>query len=110
MGTTVVPENCTAQEYFSQLLLGLLDGPLVDDDAGPSPWLRLSQGAVMIRKLSNEISEWYHLAEQAREWAEEATDPRIRQDYLSVERSWLVRSYDFSESLTRFTRRNRKRA
>jgi hypothetical protein len=65
----------------------------------------------MVRKLSKEINEWYRLAEQAREWAEEATDPRIRQDYLSVERSWLVRSYDFSESLTRFTRhRNRKRA
>jgi hypothetical protein len=65
----------------------------------------------MVRKLSKEISEWYRLAEQARGWAEEATDPRIRQDYLSVERSWLVRSYYFSESLTRFTpRRNRKRS
>jgi hypothetical protein len=65
----------------------------------------------MVRKLSKEISEWYRLAEQARKWAEEATAPRIRQDYLSVERSWLVHSDDFSESLTRFTpRRNRKRA
>jgi len=64
----------------------------------------------MLRKLSNEISECYRLAEQAREWAEEASDPRIRHDYLSVERSWLLlaRSYDFSERLTRFTK-NRTR-
>ena len=66
----------------------------------------------MLRNLSKEISECYRLAEQAREWAEEATDARIRQDYLSVERSWLVlaRSYDFSEPLPRSEHRNRKRA
>ena len=44
----------------------------------------------MLRKISKEISERCRLAEQARKWAEEATDFRIRQDYLSVERSWLL--------------------
>ena len=94
----------------TQVLLALLEWPCRHDGAGPSPLPRLSQGAVVLRKLK-EISECYRLAEQEREWAELATDPRIRQDYLSVERSWLVLagSYDFSERLTRFTeQKNRK--
>jgi len=67
----------------------------------------------VLRKLSKEISECYRLAEEAREWAEQATDPRTRKDLLTVEQSWLTlaRSYDFSERLTRFTKprhRNRK--
>jgi len=84
----------------------------------PSPdggaiFCEIASGAIVLRKLSTEISECYRLAEQAREWAKEATDPRIREDLLTVERSWLLlaRSYDFSERLTRFTKssnRNRK--
>ena len=73
----------------------------------------IALGSDVLRKLSKEMRECYRLAEQAREWAEKATDPRIRLDYLSVERSWLVvaRSYDFSERLTRFARdKNREPA
>jgi hypothetical protein len=55
-------------------------------DGGASFCEIVPRGAVVLRKLSKEISECYRLAEQAREWAEQATDPRIRQDYLSVER------------------------
>lgn len=57
------------------MLLALLEWPRRHDGAGPSPWLRLSQGAGVLRKLNKEISECYRLADQAREWAEEATDP-----------------------------------
>src|SRR5262245_3790223 len=74
--------------------------------------LLIAPGSVVLRKLSTEIRECYRLAQQAREWAEQATDPRIRQDYLSVERSWLLLclSYQYSESMTRFTEnRNRNR-
>ena len=72
---------------------------------------RLSR--VVLRKLSKEVSECYRLAQQAREWAEQATDPSIRQDLLTVEHSWLLlaRSREFSERLTRFIghrSRNRK--
>jgi hypothetical protein len=70
-------------------------------------------GLSVLGKLSIESAECYRLAEQAREWVEETTDPRIRQDYLSVERSWLLlaESYESSERLTHFTgNRNRKRA
>src|SRR5262245_39212296 len=52
--------------------------------------LLIASGSVVLRKLSTEIRECYRLAQQARDWAEQATDPRIRQDYLSVERSWLL--------------------
>jgi hypothetical protein len=47
---------------------------------------------------------------EAREWAEEASDPRVRGDFLTVERSWLsALSYEFSERLTRFRNRNRSK-
>ena len=57
---------------------------------------------------NKEINERYRLAEQAREWAEEAADRRVRADYLTVERSWLLlgRSRKFSERLTRLTNRD----
>jgi hypothetical protein len=60
----------------------------------------------VLRKLSKEISECYRLSEQARDWAEEATDPSVRRDLLLVEQDWLLlgRSHEFSEALTLSTR------
>jgi hypothetical protein len=59
----------------------------------------------VLRRLSKEISECYRLAEEARAWAEQASDSRTRKDLLLVEQGWLMlaRSHEFSESLTQFT-------
>ena len=97
------------RDYLFPALVALLEWPR-RPVGGAISWLRLPRGVVVLRKLSKEVSECCRLAEQAREWAKEATDPRIREDYLSVERSWLVLagSYEFSESLTLFTSSQRR--
>jgi hypothetical protein len=67
----------------------------------------------MLLKLSNEISECYSRAVEARACAEGATDPSIRADYLAAEQRWLslAHSYEFAERLSRFTQsfRNQNR-
>jgi hypothetical protein len=67
-------------------------------------------GNLVLRRLSKEISECYRLAQQARAWAEEATDPRTRKDLLLVERSWLIlaQSYEHSEAVALFTGSQRR--
>ena len=68
------------------------------------------RGNLVLRKLSKEISECYRLAEEARQWAEDAADPRTRKDLLLVERSWLIlaQSYEHSEAVTMFTNTRRR--
>jgi hypothetical protein len=41
-------------------------------------------------KFSKEIGECYRLAAEARENASAAADPVIRQDFLDIERRWLL--------------------
>jgi len=59
----------------------------------------------MLLKLSNEISECYRNAEEARRRAEASVDVATRADYLDMERRWLflARSYELSERLSSFT-------
>ena len=42
----------------------------------------------MLRKLSDEIREFYRLAEQASEWANKDPDPGMRRDLVLVELAW----------------------
>jgi hypothetical protein len=70
----------------------------------------------MPKSLSNSIRECYLRAEECRCWAETASPPSIRDDYLAMERRWLslARGYEFAEQLDRFTspfnkRRTRER-
>jgi hypothetical protein len=60
---------------------------------------------IVLQKLSNEIAEFYRLAEQAHEWAEEATDTSVRKELHLVEQGWLIlaRSYEHTEALQLFT-------
>jgi hypothetical protein len=60
----------------------------------------------MPKSLSNQIRECHHLrAEECRCWAETASQPSIRNDYLAIERRWLslARGYEFAEQLDSFT-------
>jgi len=43
----------------------------------------------VLQKLSDEIREFYRLAEQARQWAEEETDTSAAKDLRLVALSWL---------------------
>jgi hypothetical protein len=45
-------------------------------------------------KFSKEIGECYRLAAEARENASAAADPVIRQDFLDIERRWLLLATD----------------
>ena len=59
----------------------------------------------MPKSLSNQIRECYLRAEECRCWAETASPPSIRNDYLAMERRWLslARGYEFAEQLDSFT-------
>ena len=59
----------------------------------------------MPKSLSNQIRECYLRAEECRCWAETASPPSIRDDYLAMERRWLslARGYEFAEQLDSFT-------
>jgi hypothetical protein len=59
----------------------------------------------MPKSLSDQIRECYLRAEESRCWAETASPPSIRDDYLAVERRWLwlARGYEFAERLDSFT-------
>jgi len=70
----------------------------------------------MPKSLSNQIRECHLRAEECRCWAETASPPSIRNDYLAMERRWLslARGYEFAEQLDSFTspfnkRRTRER-
>jgi hypothetical protein len=64
----------------------------------------------MLLKLSQEISECYSRATEARACADNATDSLIKADYLGEERRWLflAHSYEFAERLSRFNEPFRK--
>ena len=59
----------------------------------------------MLLRLSEEICECYMRAAQARMYANYAHDPKVKQDFLDMERRWLnlARSYEFTERLSNFT-------
>ena len=59
----------------------------------------------MLQKLTKEIAECYEHARKCCECAERALDPASKNDFLDQERRWLslAHSYEFAESLSRFT-------
>jgi hypothetical protein len=65
--------------------------------------------------LSNQSEQLRHCYERAENCARKAAghrDPEIKQDYLDLERRWLLlaRSYELSERLTDFSKEARRRA
>jgi hypothetical protein len=55
-------------------------------------------------RLSEDIRECYELARDCALRAEAEVDPRLRQDFLDMERRWLflARSYEFTRRLGGF--------
>jgi len=68
------------------------------------PWVI---AAVMLFKLSEDIAECYCRAQEARQKAEQTTDPSIKGDFYDLERRWLflAHSYEFTERLSEFQKR-----
>jgi hypothetical protein len=59
----------------------------------------------MLNSLSEQIRECYAHAEQCARKAAAQRDPRLKQDFLDMERRWLTlaKSYEFGERLGDFS-------
>jgi hypothetical protein len=59
-------------------------------------------GCMMVQQLSGEIAECYRRASESRDRAKLANDSALRQDFLDMERRWilLAHSYEFSERIS----------
>jgi len=57
----------------------------------------------MVQKLSEQIRECYHHAEDCFRQAKDQGDPKIRNDFLDCERRWLrlARSYELVERISK---------
>ena len=64
----------------------------------------------MLNNLSEEARECYRHAEECARKAAAHSCPKTKQDFLDLERRWLVlaRSYDFTERLNSFTKNSAK--
>jgi hypothetical protein len=65
----------------------------------------------MLKSLSEEIRECYRRAEDCARKAAAETDPKLKADFLDLERRWvlLAQSHEFTERLNDFsdeTKRN----
>jgi predicted mannosyl-3-phosphoglycerate phosphatase (HAD superfamily) len=65
----------------------------------------------MLQNLSEEIRECLRRAEECKRLSKNRSDPSAIKDYFQMERRWLAlaRSYEFSESLSRFTEPSRRK-
>ena len=66
----------------------------------------------MPNNLSEQIRECLEHAEECARKAGAQTDPKIKADFLDLERRWLLlaRSYEFTERLTDFSDETRRNA
>jgi len=65
----------------------------------------------MLQNLSEEIRDCLRRAEECNRLAQTARTASAIRDYLAMEQRWLslARSYEFSESLSRFTKLSRRK-
>jgi len=63
--------------------------------------LWLDEGRALRKTLSASIRDCYGHAEHCRRWANEQSDPLLRQDFLDCERRWLLlaRGYELAERM-----------
>jgi hypothetical protein len=64
----------------------------------------------MLKSLSEEIRECYEHAEICARKAAAHTNPKLKQDFLDMERRWLAlaRSFEFSHSLSDFRNQTKR--
>jgi PAS domain S-box-containing protein len=66
----------------------------------------------LLQNLSERVRLCYERAAEAREHAEAISDPEAKDDFVRMEKRWLLlaRSYEFGERLDDFTRENSRQA
>jgi hypothetical protein len=66
----------------------------------------------MLKNLSEEIRECHRHAEDCARQAAGQSCPKLKQDFLDMERRWLslARSYEFSERLIDFSNETKRNA
>jgi len=66
----------------------------------------------MLNNLSDQIRDCYAHAEQCARKAAAQTDPRLKQDFLDMEKRWLslAKSFELSERLDDFSGASRQTA
>ena len=59
----------------------------------------------MLNNLSEQIRNCYQHADDCARKAAEQTDPQLKQDFVDLEKRWLLlaRSFDFNERLSDFS-------
>ena len=65
----------------------------------------------MLHKVSEDIRECYDRAAEAGQRAKATANPKLKAEYLDMQRRWLrlAHSYEFSESLESFLDETEKR-
>ena len=66
----------------------------------------------MLNNLSEQVRDCLKHAEDCARQAAAQTDPRLKEDFLDLERRWLhlARSYEFTEQLGDFSSETRRKA
>jgi predicted RNA-binding Zn-ribbon protein involved in translation (DUF1610 family) len=74
--------------------------------------VRFTLGDVVLNNVTEQIRECYRRAGDCAQKAAAQTDPKLKADFSALERRWLVlaRSYDFTERLTNFPGKTKRRA
>jgi hypothetical protein len=62
--------------------------------------------------MPNNLSKWYEQAAHCARQADAQTDPKVKQQFLELERLWLLlaRSYEFSQRLEDFSNETKWRS
>jgi hypothetical protein len=66
----------------------------------------------MLNNLSEQIRECLQHAEDCARKAAAQTDPKLKEDFLDMERRWLflARSYEFTERISDFSAETKRQA
>ncbi len=67
---------------------------------------RVRSDVVVLHKLSDEIAACYQRSLACRSQSDLTSDPRIRYEFMKLERAWLkvIESLEFAENLDRYLR------
>jgi hypothetical protein len=73
---------------------------------------RAREGRVVLNDLSEQVRECLQHADNCARQAAAQTDPKLKHDFLVMERRWLflARSYEFSEQLSNLSDDTKRQA
>jgi hypothetical protein len=81
-------------------------------DSGRAPPLQGKAGHTMLNNVSEQIRECLRHAEDCARKAAAQTDPKLKEDFLDMERRWLflARSYELTERVIDFSAETKRQA